>query len=163
MGFAKRRGDFRAPWRRQVIRYLGDANAYGRSLGGGGSPDSGACRTQRTLGPLETLASDWRPGIVQSCNLLGAEVGSCRFRDSKHSLWRASLPNTRARTHTHTHTHLPHRLPRHPVMHRDAHSHTKHLQPSGNECAVHFGAERGCGECRAGLEAHRRARGPLSG
>ena len=35
MGLEKRRGDFRAPWKRQVIRYLGDANAEGRSLGGG--------------------------------------------------------------------------------------------------------------------------------
>ena len=55
----KCRGDFRAPWKRQVIRYLGDANAEGRGLGGGWSPDSGTSRAQRTLG---TLASDWRPG-----------------------------------------------------------------------------------------------------
>ncbi|CAM9512921.1 unnamed protein product [Rangifer tarandus platyrhynchus] len=46
---------------------------------------------------------------------------------------------------------------------RDAHSHTKHLQLSGNdECTVHAGAELRCGECRAGSEAHRRGRGPLS-
>lgn len=88
--------------------------------GSWGSPNSGSSPAELTLGPLGPPASVWRPGIVRSCNALGAGAGSCWLCDSKRSACRASLtPATHTAPHTsrtachctHARTETPTRTP----------------------------------------------------
>ena len=83
-----------------------------QKAGSWGSPNSGSSLAELTLGPLGPPASVWRPGIVRSCNALGAEAGSCWLCDSKRSACRASLTPA-----THTAPHTPPALPPTAPMH----------------------------------------------